>query len=198
MSEIQSQRQSQSQSQSHVSDKKRKLSKTKILKKCVDVLCDDLINFIFTFIGFQGVKAFKMHMLKEKVYEKYKEYRFNLLVMYTIKAREMCSIINKLTNYGIVMVAKAIHNYTNLFKNVRDEWKIEYYKDKIINLYENLCKKNLLRSDYEFSMRAWGSPTIKKTLDHFLTFDYPSLNNERKNYLPLFDDIMNIGRQYSL
>ena len=84
------------------------------------------------------------------------------------------------------------------FTNLTNLSKIDYYKDKIINLYENLCKKSLLRFDYEFNMRAWGSPTIKKTLDHFLTFDYPSLNNERKNYLPLFDDIMNIGRQYSL
>lgn len=185
-----------SEIQNHVSNKKTKLSKTKLLKKCASELCDDLINFIFTFIGFQCVKAFRMHLLKEKVYEKYKEYRFHLHVQYTIKAREICSIINKLTNYGIVMLTKAMDNYTNLFKNVRDEWKINYYKNKIINLYENLCKKTLLRSDYEFSMRAWGAPTFKKTWDHFLTFEYPSLNNERKNYLPLFSEILNIGRQY--
>ena len=188
----------QSQSQSHVSDKKRKLSKTKLLKKCAYELCDDLINFIFTFIGFQSVRAFRMHLLKEKIYEKYKEYRFHLHAQYTIKAREICSIINKLTNYGVVMLAKEMNKYGNLFKNVRDEWKIDYYKNKIINLFENLCKKTLLRSDYEFKMEAWGAPNFKKTWAHFLTFDYPSLKHERKNYLSLFNDIMNIGRQHSL
>lgn len=177
--------------------KKKKLSKGKILKKCVD-LCEDIINFIFTFIGFQGIREFKRHMLKEKVYEKFKEYRFHLHVQYTNHAREICSIINKLTNYGIVMVAKAMNNYVNLFKGKKDEWKINYYKEKVINLFQNLCKKNILRSEYEFKMEAWGAPIFKKTWSHFLTFEYSSLNHERKNYLPLFDDIMNIGRQHSL
>jgi hypothetical protein len=178
-------------------NKKRKLSKTKILKKCAIILCDDLINFIFTFIGFKGVKEFKMHMLKEKVYEKFKEYRFHLYTQYINKAREICTIINKLTNYGITLVAKAMDNYKNLFKNIKNEWKIEYIKNKIILLFQNLCKKNILRSDYEFKMEAWGASSFKKTWAYFLTFEYPSLNQARKNYLQLFDDILNIGKQYS-
>ena len=179
--------------------KKRKLSKTKILKKCV-TLCDDLINFIFTFIGFQGIQDFKRNMLKESVYEKFKEYRFHLHAKYTNKAREICTIINKLTNYGIVVLAKEMNNYPNLFTHLelKDEWKIDNYKNKIIQLYQELCKKTLLREDYEFKMKAWGVPIFKKAWAHFLTFEYPYLNHERKNYLPLFTDIMNISIQYSL
>lgn len=146
-----------------LSIKKRKLSKTKLLK-WVHLLCDDLINFVFTFLGFQGIKEFKKYLLKEIVYIKFKEYRFHLYVKYTNQAREICSIINKLTNYGITLVAKEMNNY-NLFINLPSniEWKMNYYKNKIIELFQNLCKKNILRSDYEFSMEAWGAPQFKRT-----------------------------------
>lgn len=101
---------------------------------------------------------------------------FNL-TLNILKVRDMCSIINKLTN---LLVAKAMDNYTNLFKDTKEEWKMDYYKNKIIQLFQNLCKKNILRSDYEFKMEAWGASSFKKTWAYFLTFDYTSLNHERK------------------
>ena len=55
-------------------------------------------------------------------------------------------------------------------------------------MYNNLRHKLLLRYEYESNMDYYNV-TFRKTLIHFLKFDYLSLKTERKKYLPIFDEI---------
>jgi len=177
----------------HKNTQKKRISN--ILKKC-KFLCDDMISNILLFIGYtNGINSLQKTLLREHVYENYKQYRFQLYNMYCNKALEICNILyKKISNYNVVQIAKIIDK-TNLFENIRDEFHIKYLKNRIMEYYNNLCKKKLLRYDYELSMNYYNG-AFRKAIIHFLKFDYPSMDIERKKYMKVFDEICNLTLFY--
>ena len=111
--------------------------------------------------------------------------------MHCEKARELCNILyKKLSNYNVVQIAQIIHKQ-KLFdsEKIRDKFEIIWYKNMILNIYNKLCKKVILRENYEFRMEHYNTE-LRKTLIHFLKFDYMTLPmNDRKKYLSIFDEI---------
>jgi len=160
-----------------------------ILKKCVD-LCDDMISVILTFLGFNnGISGLRKCILKESLYENYKQYRLRLHAMFINKSLEICNILyKKLSNYTVVQIAL-------VFPIIAD-FNIDYLRNRIIKIYNNLCNKTVLRYDYELRM-SYYNLAFRKALIHFLKFDYPSLDIERKKYLPVFEVINGMDLFYA-
>ena len=164
----------------------------RILSEKGSSLCDDMISTILEFIGYdKGIHALRKTLLIQYAYENYRLERRQLYNMHCEKARELCNILyKKLSNYNVVQIAQIIHKQ-KLFdsEKIRDKFEIIWYKNMILNIYNKLCKKVILRENYEFRMEHYNTE-LRKTLIHFLKFDYMTLPmNERKKYLSIFDEI---------
>jgi hypothetical protein len=111
--------------------------------------------------------------------------------MHYAKSLEICNILyKKLPNYNVVQISQIIQKQ-KLFDSakIRDKFNIIWYKNMILNIYNKLCKKAILRKNYEFRMYHYNAE-LRKSVIHFLKFDYmPLPTNERKKYLPIFDEI---------
>ena len=159
-------------------------------------LCDDMISTILEFIGYnKGIPDLRKTLLTKYAYENYRLERRQLYNMHCEKSLEICNILyKKLSNYNVVQIAQIIQKQT-LFDSakIRDKFNISWYKKMILDIYNKLCKKTILRENYEFRMYHYNSE-LRKALIHFLKFDYMSLpTNERKKYLPIFDEISDLS-----
>ena len=170
-----------------------------ILNKCTD-LCDDMISVILMYIGYNnGIYDLRKVLMKECIYENYKQYRLQLRAMYCNKANEICNILyKKLSNYTVVKIAQIfpIVGKFHIDYLSNGKFHIDYLSNRIIKFYNQLCQKTLLRYDYELSMSYYNS-AFRKALIHFLKFDYLELDMERKKYLPFFEEILGMEFYYA-
>jgi len=155
-------------------------------------LCDDMISTILEFIGYdKGIRGLHKTLLTKYVYENYKLECRQLYNMHCEKSLEICNILyKKLSNYNVVQISQIIQKQ-KVFDSakIRDKFEIIWYKNMILNIYNKLCKKAILRENYEYRMYHYNTE-LRRVLIHFLKFDYMSLpTNERKKYLPIFNDI---------
>jgi hypothetical protein len=157
-------------------------------------LCDDMISTILEFIGYnKGILDLRKILLTKYAYENYRLERRQLYNMHYENSLEICNILyKKLPNYNVVQIAQIIQKQT-LFDSakikIRDKFEIIWYKNMILNIYNKLCKKIILRENYEYRMYHYNTE-LRRVLIHFLKFDYMSLpTNERKKYLSIFNEI---------
>ena len=174
---------------------KKRINKEQLVRILLEKgssLCDDMISVILEYIGYNnGMLDLRKALLILYAYENYRLERRQLYNMHYEKSLQICNILyKKVSNYNVVQISQIIQKQ-QLFDSakIRDKFNIIWYKNMILNIYNKLCKKAILRQNYEFRMYHYNAE-LRKAVIHFLKFDYmPLPTNERKKYLHIFDEI---------
>jgi len=181
-------------------NKQRKI-KNVILSKCKELngnhLCDDTIEIILQYIGYNNIQDFRSSFTKLVAFSKYKKECTEEHMKYTNKVNIVLDHIYTFSNSTILQMIRICKHNEIFEKNGLIPKMNQGTIDKILSdmyritdLHKRLCQKEIKRTDYEYYMKN-VVPKFKNNIVSFWKHTYPG-KRERDLYISLFDNILSI------
>jgi hypothetical protein len=179
-------------------NKQRKI-KNVILLKCKSLngnhLCDDTINIILQYIGYNNIQDFRSSFIKCVAFSNYKKECTEEHMKYTNKVNIVLDHIYKFSNSNVLQMIDLCKQYEIFEKNGLvpkiNQGTIDnilFYMNRITDLHKRLCQKQIKRSGYEYYMKNIVSK-FKNNIISFWKHTYPK-KKERNLYISLFDTFL--------